>query len=325
MDRMHPMVKLTLLLAGMLLTGAAAEPQTRPATTQAAKPVPYERGTITATLEQTAIDESSGIATSRRHADLLWTHNDSGDAPRLFALDRRGRHVGTYLLRGARHVDWEDMASAILDGVPTLIVADVGDNNSRRPRVRLYLTTEPDPRAPEDSGETFRVRRTITFTYADGPRDCEAVAVDPTGAAVYLIDKHRWSPCGVYRLSLAAPATQPAAAPVAERIATLGYGMVTAMDISPDGRRAIVGTYGDAFEYTRRPDEPWADAFARTPRRIRLPRRRQGEALGYGSDGVTLYATSEKTPTPLIEIKPAVTEDNGTATTEPARGGKSVR
>ena len=305
------MARAMILLTSVLLMGATAPPQSRPAATQAAAPIVYERAEIVAILERTTINESSGIAASRRHADLLWTHNDSGDSPRLFALDRRGRHVGTYPLRGALHVDWEDMASAVLDGVPTLIIADIGDNNSRRPVVRLYLATEPDPRAPAGSGEPFRVRRTIAFTYADGPRDCEAVAVDPTEPAVYLVSKHRAASCGVYRLPLTAPATQPAATPVAERIATLDRALVTAMDISPNGHRAIVGTYGDAFEYTRRADESWADAFARRPRRISLPRRRQGESLGYGPDGITLYATSEKVPAPLIEVRPA-----GTASTE---------
>ncbi len=303
---MRPSVTGTVLLAAALLTIAATRPSSRPAATQPAAPIRYERGRVVARLERAAIDESSGLAASRRHADVLWTHNDSGDRPRLFAVDRRGRHVGQILLRGARHVDWEDMASAVLDGTPTLIVADVGDNDRRRPVVRLYLATEPDPRAPATaSRETFRVRRTITFTYADGPRDCEAVAVDPTEPAVYLVDKQIIGPSGVYRLPLAAPATQPSERLVAERIATLDCAPVTAMDISPDGRRAIIGTYGDAFEVTRRGGERWAEAFARRPRRIVLPRRRQGEALCYGADGVTLYATSEKTPAPLIEVRPA--------------------
>ncbi|NLF29451.1 MAG: hypothetical protein GX591_01035 [Planctomycetes bacterium] len=300
MDRKHRVMWPAVALAAVLTAGAAA-PESRPASAPAA----YGPGRTVATLEQDAIRESSGLAASRRHADVLWTHNDSGDLPRLFAFDLRGRHVGTYLLRGAISIDWEDMASAVLDGLPTLIVADVGDNGARRSAVRLYLATEPDGRATTQPAEPFRVRRTIVFTYADGPRDCEAVAVDPTEPAVYLIDKQRRPSCGVYRLPLAPPSTQPSAKPAIERIATLGHSYVTAMDISPDGRRAVVGTYTDAFEYTRRADESWADAFARPPRRISLPPRRQGESLCYGSDGATLYATSEKTPTPLIEVRPA--------------------
>ena len=71
------------------------------------------------------------------------------------------------------------------------------------------------------------------------------------------------------------------------------------MDVSPDGRRAVVLSYGDAYEYFRRPEEDWAAAFARGPRLLPMPERQQGEAIGYGADGRSLYLTSEKRPTPL--------------------------
>ena len=80
------------------------------------------------------------------------------------------------------------------------------------------------------------------------------------------------------------------------------------MDISPDGLRMMVLTYGDAWEYVRRPREDWADAVARSARRIRMPRRVQGESICYGIDGKTLYLTSEgkgknsAEPSPLLEV-----------------------
>ena len=36
------------------------------------------------------INESSGIVRGRINADVYWTHNDSGDAARLFAVTRDG-------------------------------------------------------------------------------------------------------------------------------------------------------------------------------------------------------------------------------------------
>jgi hypothetical protein len=75
------------------------------------------------------------------------------------------------------------------------------------------------------------------------------------------------------------------------------------MDISPDGRRAVVLTYGDAYEYVRGVNENWEQALATPPRQIVLPNRRQGESICYGSDGRTLYVTSEKLPTPLFEVR----------------------
>jgi hypothetical protein len=76
------------------------------------------------------------------------------------------------------------------------------------------------------------------------------------------------------------------------------------MDISPDGRRAVILTYGNAYEYCRGEDEAWENAFARAPRIIPMPTRRQGESICYGVDGETLYLTSEKRPTPLWKVPP---------------------
>ena len=57
------------------------------------------------------------------------------------------------------------------------------------------------------------------------------------------------------------------------------------------------------------PEETWRDAFAKPPQEIALPGltegRRQGEAICYGLDGVSLYLSSEKYPCPLFVIHPA--------------------
>jgi len=74
------------------------------------------------------------------------------------------------------------------------------------------------------------------------------------------------------------------------------------MDVSPDGRRMVLLTYGDAFEFQRGEEETWSAALKRRPRKLTMPLRLQGESLCYGSDGRTLYLTSEKLPTPLWEV-----------------------
>ena len=80
------------------------------------------------------------------------------------------------------------------------------------------------------------------------------------------------------------------------------------MDISPDGLRAVVLTYGHAREYARRADESWSKAFARKERIIVMPRRKQGESICYGEDGKTLYLTSEGKSQPLWEVPLIPTE-----------------
>jgi hypothetical protein len=150
------------------------------------------------------------------------------------------------------------------------------------------------------------VLRTIYLSFEDDFRNCEAVGIDPTDKSIYLISKERHTTCHVYRLpwpkDQPAPKKDPEQADVARLIGTLQLRQATAMDISPDGRRAIVLTYGDAYEYVRSEQEDWARAFARPPRLIELPPRAQGEAICYGPDGKTIYTSSERRPTPLLEV-----------------------
>ena len=284
--------------------GKAGTPTSRPTTTSAPAadpgPITYGRGRLLATLANRGIRESSGLACGRRNPGIFWTHNDSGDRPRFYATDSAGRHRGTFNLSGATAGDWEDMASVVLDKKSYLLLADVGDNGRRRPFCTLYFVEEPPVPAKGAKRRIGSVRPalTVNFKYEDRPHDCEAVAVDPTTRTVYLVTK---SPKRTaYELPI--PRTPTAKTLVAKRIADLALSYVTAMDMSPDGRRAVVLTYVLAHEYYREGDRTWAEAFSRPPRMILIPARRQGESICYGSDGKTLYLTSERLPTPLLEV-----------------------
>lgn len=253
------------------------------------------------TLGDRRVRESSGLACSRRQPGVFWTHNDSGGMARLYAFDQDGRARATLRLVGITAVDWEDAASVTLDGRHYLLVADTGDNARHRTEYAIHVVEEPElPDPPTDEPLRATAVRTITFTFEDGSQDGEALAVDPAGKTLFVGTRFHDVPrCDVYRLPF--PENDIRAA-VARKIATLPIEVGNAMDISPDGRRAIVGSYGDAYEYLRRPDEPWSAAFGRPARRLPMPRRRKGEAVAYGPDGKTLYLTSEGVPCPVWKV-----------------------
>jgi hypothetical protein len=265
----------------------------------AAPVVQYGKGRLLCLLANRAITESSGVASSRRTAGVFWTHNDSGDKPNLYAFDLRGRDLGTWQIQGAASRDWEDMASFSLGGKPWLLVADTGDNDRKCKTPVLYVIPEPrvDPNRPVANGQVAAAM-TIPFFYDDGCQDCEAVGVDAVSRKILLISKR--GKRTVYELPL--PEEAPAKPLTAKSIATLDLGMVTAMDVSPDGLRAMVATYGNLTEYARAPGESWAVAFGRPGRTVAAPGRKQGESVCFGLDGKTLYLTSEGAPCPLLEI-----------------------
>ncbi len=262
-----------------------------------------------ATLANEEINESSGLAASRLHAGRFWTHNDSGDSPRIFAFDETGQDLGEVHVARAEARDWEDMASATLDGKAHLILADVGDNARRRESCSLYVIDEPTV----DGSRTVAAQR-IAFRYQDGPRDCEAIAVDAPSRQIFLATKALAQPCAIYQLDWPNPISNDIL--VARRIAAVSAPMVTGMDISADGRRAVLVTYANAYEFLRGDSETWREAFQRQPAAITMPARRQGEAICYGQDGSSLYLTSERTPTPLWQVVASASPQSSQPTTD---------
>lgn len=248
-------------------------------------------------LQNREVNESSGLAASRRSPDLFWTHNDSGDQAKLYCFDKRGNNLGTTLLKKTKAIDWEDVCSFDLDGKPRLLVGDTGDNDSRRKSCRLYLIEEP-----AEPTTTVKPLQTIKLKYSTGPMDCEAIGVDAESRKILLVEKRRWLTCRVFEANLPAEDDDEVKL-TAEPIGRIKLPLVTAMDVSSDGRRAIVLTLGQAFEFTRGENEDWKAAFERKPRTIDMPARKQGEAICYGREGRDLYLTSEFSPCPLFLVK----------------------
>lgn len=247
------------------------------------------------------IDESSGIAASVLNHDCFWTHNDSGDSARIFLFNKKGETLATVEITGASSRDWEDIASFRIGGDSYVLVADAGDNGRGRNDCVLYVIKEPLIAGKSEGMKSLSVAPvwTIRFSYEDGPHDCEAVAVDSSDRTIYLASKEQ-EEAGIYAMPL--PGEGANQSNVARKIAAVKMHYANAMDISPDGKRAVLLTYGDAYEFSRSEGETWGQAFARTPQTVTAPQRKQGESICYGIDGKALYLTSENDSQPLWEI-----------------------
>ena len=257
-----------------------------------------------ATIDDVRINESSGIALSRRTDNALWLHNDSGDEPRLFLVGLDGSTKCILDVKKADAVDWEDMCSFTVDGEDWLLIADVGDNSAKRSskkkQCRLYLLKEPDvPDGAKRLSRAYDVR--IRFDYDDGPHNCESVAVDAERREILLLTKESPLSCGLYRLPL--DLKDDKQSETAERIADLPIPFSTAMDISRDGRRLAVVTMWAGWICEREETETWADALSSRLHHVRLPPRRQGETVCFSRDGGFLFLNSEHKQQPLWRLR----------------------
>jgi hypothetical protein len=280
----------------------------------AAEPVRPGEATLSALIRDARMDEISGMVASRRHPGVLWVHNDSDGPAELFAIDAEGRILATLLLEGAENRDWEDITAFEFEGRHYLMVADTGDNGGLRRQLELAVVAEPE--LLQDA--TVPLDWALRFRWPDGPRDTEAVAVDPRDGLVYLISKKRVPP-ELWRLPLRgdssdallvpellgtlAGVSQPTAEDL-ERTPVFGRyrSQITAMDISPDGSLMAVLNYRTAYLYPRTDGEDWATAVARNPIEAPYPWLAQAEAIAFSLAGDALWIGTERLPAPLLRM-----------------------
>ncbi len=266
-------------------------------------------------ITDAVLPETSGLAVSRRDTTRLWAINDGGNPPALHLLEKDGRLVASYPVRDAENIDWEDLAAFSLDGTPYLLVADFGDNYARRETRTLYLFKEPE----HERAGTVRPVAVFDFSYPEGPRDAEGLAVDVARGEILLLTKRETRPI-FYRLPL-----QLETPPGPLRAESIGrfenpdprfdppgghptrslFGAApTAIDLDDDGRNLLLLTYTAVYRLVREKDESWSQALERPFERLADHPLPHAEALAVAPDGKRVWFTSERLPAPLWSIDP---------------------
>jgi hypothetical protein len=251
----------TVLVPWLTVAAAASAPP---------EPASPERQSLFA-YDDPRITESSGLAVSTRHDGVVYTHNDSGGRPALYAVGPDGVTRAVLTLRGAAARDWEALATG-RDG--TLWVGDIGDNGGWWREIRVYRVHEPAVlRDAEVGWARYRLR------YADGARNAEALLVDPRTGRLYVVSKQD-SGAGIY----AAPSQlRTDGVNLLRRIAD-APAQVTDGAFLPDGEHVVLRGYFSATVLDRR----W-----RTVTSLALPLQQQGESLAATRDGTAILAGSE--------------------------------
>lgn len=264
------------------------------------------------------VDEISGIVRSRWQENVWWVHNDSGDSPRIFAIDSTGAvhaapwHAGDYAfgaradtsskpawsgvqLGAAAHIDYEDLA--VEDR--TLYLGDIGNNGNARRDLGIYVIREPfryDRRTRPVKHLPIAYPDQNAFPAEQWHFDAEALFVDE--GTLYVLTKHRKGQqidavepgTKLYRLDTAHP----------HRVNTLtvvdrhdSIPPPTAAALSPEGDRLAVLCFSGVWIYSRPDDgDQWLSS---EPRRITLPsgQTKQAEAVTW-EDARTLRVANEQ-------------------------------
>ncbi|MER5676688.1 MULTISPECIES: YncE family protein [Streptomyces] len=240
----------------------------------------------TFTIEDPRITESSGLAASRIHPGVYWTHNDSDDGPYVFAVDSRtGKTVATITMQGVGEPRDVEAISLGPDG--NLYVGDIGDNlDGSWDHVWIYRF--PEPKRLADA--TVRATQ-FDVTYADGARNAEALMVHPVTGRVYIASKNE-DGGGLYE---GPQKLTTGGNNVFRRVGEVPW--VTDGAFSPDGRNLVLRSYfsarGYAFENGRLGED----------RAVSVPLQGQSESVTYTADGSAMMFGSEGERSEVVRVE----------------------
>lgn len=281
----------------MLALGMVVLVGCRPSAGGTEKPKPsYGQPEVLIALDDSRVKESSGLAPSRLIPGSYYTINDSGNPPEIYRLEPRTGKVEAIPVPGAENVDWEDLATAAIDGRPYIFIGDIGDNTGRRASITVY-------RAPETvEGENLRIDQTYTLRYPDEPHNAETLMVHPNGD-LYIVTKAATRPSMVFKL----PPPAAGGEYVLQKVGEVQLGtelresrLVTGGAVSPNGDRVVLRTYMSAYEFAApKAFDDWVKAV---PSPVRTNFDGQGEAITYALDGSGMLTSSEGRPCLISSI-----------------------
>ncbi len=250
-------------------------------------------------LSDRSLNEASGMAASRNYPGILWSHNDSGDFARLYALTLDGSSLGTWTLPVGLPVDCEALAIGPAPDAPGdhLYLADIGNNGLGRDHLIIHRIPEPDIAIEGLPGQPSMQLVSYEVFFPPGiAEDVEAFAVDPLDGAFLFFTK-RYAPLSYF---LMAPTPNPGEKVNLVVIGTLPISMVSGADISVDGGMLVVRTYEEVIIFDRHDGESWPEALGRPGCPQPLGWENQGEAIAFLPDGSGYVTVSEGSASPVI-------------------------
>lgn len=255
----------------------------------------------TFTVEDSRITESSGLAASKLHPGIYWTHNDSEDGPYVYAVDSRtGKTVATLTMKGVGEPRDVEAISLGPDGA--VYVGDIGDNlDGSWDHVWIYRF--PEPKRLADA--TVRATQ-FDVTYADGARNAEAMMVHPKTGRVYIASKNE-DGGGLYE----GPEQLTAGgANVFRRVGEVPW--VTDGAFSPDGKELVLRSYFSARRYA------FENGRLGEDHAVSVPLQGQSESVTYTADGSAMMFGSEGEHSEVVRVE---VEGGGSKAPSPNGGG----
>ena len=270
------------------------------------------------TVGRIDIEEVSGIACSRTTPGYIWMESDNYGTHIVATTEQGQQKVMKVNLNtngyGIRYWDWEDLCGGVYNGKNYLFIGAFGDNNEEDDFYSVVYFEEP---AITEGGEITLTPGQIQFVYPDGhSHNCEAMMYDNVEQTLYIVTKVYYNVCQVFSLPFRTdygetPQTLTYVCDLGlksdigyneKNVQCLGFHLVTAADISPDGKYVLIKNHNNITGYAeyswvlyweRQEGESIAQTVKRQPVVLDCYEWEwQGEAICWLDDNI-FYTTSD--------------------------------
>ncbi len=253
-------------------------------------------------LDNIEINEASGLVASHYNKDLFWTHNDSGDLPRIFLISSSGKGKLDFILKGIQNRDWEDMGTFLdSNGQSWIYLADIGDNEAKYGSYTIYRFKEPRFEDFLTMNRVISDIQKIEFTLPDQSRDMESLLIDQRTGDLFVISKREkekflyqipeehWNTKieakKIMKLAFSVPTSN------VNLIEKLYY--ITGASVSSTNDEIVVRNYLEIYYWKKNFYESIPDVFSRKPKSVPSKLEPQGEAVAFAKYQSGFYTISE--------------------------------
>lgn len=270
---------------------------------------------VTLGTTNSKLNEISGMVASLNNPGFFWVHNDSGDEPKVYLVNKDMQILLTVFLEfgvyyenvvedsgnktkikhieAIKSIDWEDITMYTKENENYIVVGDIGDNSGQRSSIALYCFKEPVLNGMSNISISAEK---MTLNYAEGARDAEALMFDPISDKMIILTK-RDVKSKIYAFTFKPEKT------IINSIGTLDLRLyvnddeqtnkITAGDIDKYGN-IILKNYSHVFllknPYKNQATDVLLNSF---PLKLNYIVEPQGESLCWGLDLISFYTVSE--------------------------------
>ncbi|RAW03294.1 hypothetical protein [Pseudochryseolinea flava] len=256
----------------------------------------FEIGVAVSEMTDSRLDETSGIAASIKNPGYLWAHNDSGNAPEIYLVDKNLKIVFTAKLKGVFNRDWEDMAvgPGPEAGKSYIYVADIGDNLGIFPTKVIYRFEEPAIDTVKKLVEIKEMKRIIFKLPKYQTKDSEAMLLDPISKNLYILSKEDSAKLFEIKYPYNIESDPKRDTVVAEDLGAYNLPKVTSGAVAISGEEILVRNYRRIWYWKNPEKKPLSEILKIKPIMIPYDMEPQGEAISWAQNGTGFYTLSEK-------------------------------